>query len=530
MCDFRLGTDCLELVFGYLNLEEKIANMRVCRRWKTLIESILQRERCLVISTFNHPFAFCSHLDSPPPSPRICSTSSAQSLSTSLPPSNRSVSLLNRNTAIPACSQLISAPENTSDCGICTSGYCRCKLTNQEPEKGLWSPSTVRRKRLRKEALLVLSITQKMTMAQFNALMLRLPRLASIAFHSRKNCELVSQHVLNSLLDKCLDVRSIDLSDCREVNSDCLAAIAVKCPTLRSLNLSGCRAYGNIGLKHVLKSCPLLIRLVLSHNRRLSGLCFAQFSGRQLRVVDLTGCSGFVNRGLHELAQITGQSLHTLFSAPIFQNGTLALLCAQFAHLRKLVLTLGIELDLTPIAQHMQQLQALSLLGVVHLSDQLLHNIMLSCKNIIEFELCLGVPKASHAALALLPKYWPNLVRLRLSNLRFDPERNRNLLRALASLAFLHNLIISSSDFSDEDVLCFLRDFQSYDRLHTLDLDYFQKVRGFQLSVDAVQQLLTKRSYIKLFDVKVNRLKLNRMSPYLYLTKLFIRRKLPSSQ
>lgn len=484
-----LNDDCLRLVLEMLTLKEKVAVVRVCRRWKKLVESTLLKERCLVITTtFNQPFTFCPHL----------------SCFSSFDPWQRISSPIKR-----ATHDLTSTGQNTIS-AIPGPDHFRPLADTLETAQPTDHQVDVISCRPVREALLILSITQKLTMLQFNSLLNKLPRLASIAFHSQKNCELVSQHVLNSVMHKSL--AAIDLSDCREVTTQCLAVIASRCSSLRYLNLSGCRKYGNRGLKDVLRSCPLLERLILCHNRRISGLFFSHFGGKRLTNVDLTSCSGFTNRGLHMLAQKSQHSLQTFVSYPISSVYTLNFVLSHFRHLRKLVLTLMAELDLTPITQHLPKLRSLSLLGIIPLNEAFFHKLTQNCVHMIEFELCLSIPKVSPS----IP-IWPALVKLRLSNILFQ----RNLLQLLASLEHLHSLQISSSDFRDEHMLSFLTEFRSYPRLETLDLDYFQKERATRLNVESIQKTLAGKGYAERFEVKVNRLKLNKMS--LYLTKVVIR-------
>lgn len=198
----EINDDCFNLIFSFLDTNERIAVLRVCQRWRTLILNQFARERNLLITS------------------KLNDESSNSS--------NYQISPQDTFSYVYYVEGQNFISTNTN--------FFNLKSTNEL------------------DYSLVLSVTNKLSFYQFDRLIYKFANVKSITFNSQKNCQLISVGVLRILFERCKKLSSMDLSNCKEVNSECLKIIA-KFKSLEFLNLSNCRNVGNIGLKLILRQC-----------------------------------------------------------------------------------------------------------------------------------------------------------------------------------------------------------------------------------------------------------------------------------
>ena len=205
----EINDDCLENIFSFLDINQKLAILRVCQRWRLLILGQFARERSLLITSLSDP-TVCPRV------PYLVGCPTNDELS--------SLHLPNANDGIQPDAQLFNF--------------------RQTADRDHYSP-------------LVLSISNKLSLHQFDRVIHKFPNLNSIAFYSRKSCQTISVYVLRIVLEHCKGLTTINLADCKEVTSECLRVIA-DCRTLEHLDLSNCKNIGNNGLKLIFKNCKNL--------------------------------------------------------------------------------------------------------------------------------------------------------------------------------------------------------------------------------------------------------------------------------
>lgn len=178
---------------------------------------------------------------------------------------------------------------------------------------------------------------------------------------------------------------------------------------------------------------------------------------------------------------------------------------------------LGILADAT-----LPELQSLSLNGRVELHDELFSQLTANFREIEEFELCPNMPPKIFLSALDLPKRWPNLAKLSLNNLALTSDKNRSLLRCFLDFRALDSLCIGLTDLEENDFAQFLAQLiQRQPKLRYLNVEYLLREPKDRL-VNVEDQL--KFVVDAGFHLHINQVRMNRHPPYLYLTKVAIRR------
>lgn len=198
----EINDDCLENIFSFLDINQRLGILRVCQRWRMLILGQFAREHSLLITS--------------PSDPTVC----------------------------PSVAYLTGCPNDD------LSWLYLHNSNGVHPDSGPFRPTAARDN----YSPLVLSISNKLSLFQFDRVIHKFPNLNSIAFYSKKSSQTISVDVLRTVLERCKSLTTINLADCKETTSECLRVIA-DCKTLEHLDLSNCKNIGNNGLKLIFKNC-----------------------------------------------------------------------------------------------------------------------------------------------------------------------------------------------------------------------------------------------------------------------------------
>lgn len=211
----NINDDCLENIFSFLDLTNRIRVQSVCVKWRSLIRNQFRREKNLLISsdalnaTKNLIYYNYSHYQDQ---------------------LNDSYSYL----------QSIKNIENSSPT------FIEFKSDKDQSDYSILKLSFSNK------------LSCKLNNTQFNCIISKFINVKSLAFRSGKNFEFVTPELLNIIIKECRLLVRIDLSNCKEMNNDCLNALS-KCSNLKYVDLSNCRRLGNKGFKLLLRKCSKLI-------------------------------------------------------------------------------------------------------------------------------------------------------------------------------------------------------------------------------------------------------------------------------
>ena len=263
--------------------------------------------------------------------------------------------------------------------------------------------------------------------------------------------------------------------------------------------------------------------LNIGHNRRLTGQFF-RYCAAKVRSLDLSNTI-FGVKGLDALASSLGGSLESLISSPILTSESLRFFCTKFPKLERLKLSVAGDVNFEILAgASLPQLKSLSLHGHFQLNEDNFSRLMANFGQINEFELCPIRPISIYLSLLDLPKRWPNIARLSLNNLVLEYEKNRSILRAFLGFAALQSLCLGLADLEETDFAFFLsRLIEKQSKLQYLNVEYLlrdQKSRP--ASIHSLLNFVPSAGFL----LHINQARMNRHSPFIYLTKIVIRKSL----
>lgn len=235
----------------------------------------------------------------------------------------------------------------------------------------------------------------------------------------------------------------------------------------------------------------------------------------------------FTAKGLDALASCLADSLESVVSFPILTNDSLRYFCTSFPKLRRLKLSVAGEVSFEILAGALlPDLRSLSLNGRIRLQDELLSQLMGNFRQIEEFELCPSTPPKIFLSVLDLPKRWPNIAKLSLNNLALSGEKNRSLLRCFLDFRALHSLCLGlASELDENDFAPFLAQLiERQPKLRYLNVEYLLREQKSRLTTATIESQL-KFVPNAGFLLHINQVRMNRHPPYLYLTKIAIRKR-----
>ena len=264
--------------------------------------------------------------------------------------------------------------------------------------------------------------------------------------------------------------------------------------------------------------------LYIGHNRRLTGQFFRCCTAR-IRNLDLTNTVLTV-KGLDALASRLSGSLESLVSFSILTSDSLKFFCTNFPKLRRLKLSIAGDVNFDILAgATLPDLQSLSLNGRLTLNDENFSRLMANFWHVVQFELCPNTPISIYLSVLDLVKRWPNIGRLSLNNLALTCEKNRSLLRSFVGFKALESLCLGLADLDEADFAPFLaRLIEKQSKLRYLNVEYLllrdQRSHLTPSTLENQLRFVTDAGFL----LHINQVRMNRHSPYLYLTKITVRK------